>query len=105
MSLAAGFILPVTAQENVDTVSQKWLDQEYNIGVDLGITRENSTASVSVIKNDAVNQRSAKNVGNALIGHGKGLITRSPHSMCADSRASQVARPSSSSTESSVTST
>ena len=75
MSLAAGFILPVTAQENVDTVSQKWLDQEYNIGVDLGITRENSTASVSVIKNDAVNQRSAKNVGNALIGHGKGLIT------------------------------
>lgn len=75
MSLAAGIALPVTAQENVDTVTKQWLGQEYNIGVDLGINRDNSTASVSVIKNDAINQRSAKNVGNSLIGHGKGLIT------------------------------
>ncbi|MDE6532468.1 MAG: SusC/RagA family TonB-linked outer membrane protein [Muribaculaceae bacterium] len=75
MSLAAGIVLPVTAQEKEDTVVKQWLSQEYNIGVDLGITRENSTASVSVIKNDAVNQRSAKNIGNSLIGHGKGLIT------------------------------
>lgn len=71
----AGLSLPVTAQEKCDTVVKQWLDQEYHIGVDLGITRENSTASVSVIKNDAVNERSAKNIGNSLVGQGKGLIT------------------------------
>ena len=75
MSLAAGIAMPVFSQEKADSVAKTWLDQEYNLGVDLGITRENSTASISVIRNDAVNQRSAKNVGNSLIGHGKGLIT------------------------------
>lgn len=75
MSLVAGFALPITAQEKADTVVKQWLDQQYNIGVDMPVTRETSTASVSVIKNDAVNQRSAKNIGNSLIGHGKGLIT------------------------------
>ena len=75
MTLAAGLTLPATAQETADSVADSWLSQEYNIGVDLGITRENSTASVSVIKNDAVNQRSAKNIGNSLIGQGKGLMT------------------------------
>lgn len=74
MSLIAS-ALPSMAQEPVDTVVKEWLGQEYKIGVDLGVTRENSTASVSVIKNDAVNRRSAKNVANSLIGHGKGLIT------------------------------
>ncbi|MDE6695555.1 MAG: SusC/RagA family TonB-linked outer membrane protein [Muribaculaceae bacterium] len=75
MSLAAGISLSAFAQEGTDSVVNSWLNQEYNIGVDLGVTRENSTASVSVITNDAVNRRSAKNVGNSLIGHGKGLIT------------------------------
>ncbi|MDE6562124.1 MAG: SusC/RagA family TonB-linked outer membrane protein [Muribaculaceae bacterium] len=76
MTLAAGLTLPSVAQEAADSVApETWLSQEYNIGVDLGITRENSTASVSVIKNDAVNERSAKNIENSLIGHGKGLIT------------------------------
>lgn len=75
MSLAAGAALPVTAQETEDSVVNQWLTQGYNIGVNLGINRENSTASVSVIKNDAVNRRSAKNVGNALLGQGKGLIS------------------------------
>lgn len=76
LTLAAGTALPVMAQEPTDTIApETWLSQEYYIGADLGITRENSTASVSVIKNDAVNERSAKNVGNSLIGHGKGLIT------------------------------
>ncbi len=76
MTLAAGLSLPATAQEAADSIApETWLSQEYNIGVDLGVTRENSTASVSVIKNDAVNERSAKNIANSLIGHGKGLIT------------------------------
>lgn len=75
LSLIAGLAFPLAAQESADSLTSKWLSQEYNIGVDLGINRENSTASVSVIKNDAVNRRSAKNVGNSLIGHGKGLIS------------------------------
>ncbi|MDE5840043.1 MAG: Plug domain-containing protein, partial [Muribaculaceae bacterium] len=74
MTLAAGITLPAIAQEKEDSVVNRWLDQEYNIGVNTGITRQNSTASVSVIRNDEVNQRSSKNVGNSLIGQGKGLI-------------------------------
>lgn len=75
MTLAAGAALPVTAQESEDSVANRWLAQEYDLGVNLGVNRENSTASVSVIKNDAINRRSAKNVGNALLGQGNGLIS------------------------------
>lgn len=75
MTLAAGIALPAIAQEKEDSVVNKWLGQQYNIGTNLNVTRENSTASVAVIKNDAVNQRSAKNIGNSLIGHGSGLVT------------------------------
>ncbi|MDE6740850.1 MAG: TonB-dependent receptor plug domain-containing protein, partial [Muribaculaceae bacterium] len=74
MTLAIGISLPAIAQEKEDSVVNRWLEQEYNIGVNTGITRQNSTASVSVIRNDEVNQRSSKNVGNSLIGQGKGLI-------------------------------
>lgn len=75
MSLAVGTVLPALAEEQQDSVTREWLAQEYNIGVNLGVNRANSTASVSVIKNDALDRRSAKNVGNSLIGHGSGLIT------------------------------
>lgn len=75
MTLAAGLSLPVAAQEKQDTVVTQWLDQEYNIGVNGKVNRANSTASVSVIKIDDASERSAKNIGNTLIGQGKGLIT------------------------------
>ncbi len=75
MTLAAGIAIPAAAQEETDTVVNGWLAQEYHIGTNLPVTRQNSTASVSVIKNDAVDKRSAKNIGNSLIGHGSGLIT------------------------------
>ncbi len=74
MTLAAGITLPSLAQEKEDSVVNRWLEQEYNIGVNSKITRQNSTASVSVIRSDEVNQRSSKNIGNSLIGQGKGLI-------------------------------
>ncbi len=74
MTLAAGISLPSIAQEVEDSVVNRWLDQEYNIGVNAKVTRQNSTASVSVIRNDEVNQRSSKNIGNSLVGQGKGLI-------------------------------
>ena len=76
MSLAAGIAMPIMAQEEVDTVvANKWLAQEYDLGVDLGVNRENSTASVSVIRNEDVNLRSSKNIGNSLVGQGSGLMT------------------------------
>ncbi len=74
MTLAAGISLPAISQEVEDSVVNRWLDQEYNIGVNAKITRQNSTASVSVIRNDEVNKRSSKNIGNSLVGQGKGLI-------------------------------
>lgn len=77
MALAAGISLPATAQEKQDTVVASWLNQPYSIGVNSNVNRYNSTASVSVIKNDEVNQRSSKNIGNSLVGQGKGLISLS----------------------------
>ncbi|MCM1449062.1 MAG: SusC/RagA family TonB-linked outer membrane protein [Clostridiales bacterium] len=74
MTLAAGLSLPVNGQEKMDSVTDAWLNQHYSLGASLDVTRENSTASVSVIKNDAFSKRSGKNVGNSLIGQGKGLI-------------------------------
>ncbi|MCM1489999.1 MAG: SusC/RagA family TonB-linked outer membrane protein [Muribaculum sp.] len=74
MTLAAGIAIPAAAQEQGDSVVNKWLDQEYSIGVNSKVTRQNSTASVSVITSGEVNERSSKNIGNSLIGQGKGLI-------------------------------
>lgn len=72
----AGVVLPVSAQTDTEENAVKeYLDQTYSIGAEFDLTRENSTASVAVIKNTDVNRRSAKNVGNSLIGHGSGLIT------------------------------
>lgn len=75
MALAAGVSLPAAAQEKQDTVVGSWLNQPYYIGVNSNVNRYNSTASVSVIKNDEVNQRSSKNIGNSLVGQGKGLVS------------------------------
>ena len=75
LAMAAGAALPVLAEEQTDSVTDRWLDREFNTGVDLKITRRNSTASVAVIEMTDVNKRSAKNIGNSLIGHGSGLIT------------------------------
>lgn len=76
LTLAAAAVIPASAQETADSVvANPWLAQEYNIGVNLNVNRGNSTASVSVINNAEINERSAKSVDNALIGQGKGLIT------------------------------
>ncbi|MDE6654547.1 MAG: hypothetical protein K2K37_09205, partial [Muribaculaceae bacterium] len=70
-ALMAGVVIPASAQNDAeDSAVKEYLDQTYSIGTDFDLTRENSTASVAVIKNTDVNRRSAKNVGNSLIGHG-----------------------------------
>ena len=56
LSLLAGIALPVSAQ-----------DKE--------LTIEESTAAVSVITADKTDRRSAKNIGNSILGEGNGLIS------------------------------
>ena len=57
LSMLAGIALPASAQQ----------DKE--------LTLEESTAAVSVIKSDKTDRRSAKNIGNSIIGEGNGLIS------------------------------
>ena len=57
LSMLAGIALPVSAQQ----------DKE--------LTLEENTAAVSVIKSDKTDRRSAKNIGNSIIGEGNGLIS------------------------------
>ena len=50
-------------------------DQPVDIGGDRTFTREESTGAVSVITTDHLNRRSAKNIGNSILGEGSGLIS------------------------------
>lgn len=74
MALLAGFGLPAMAQYDiVDSVAFK--DQTVDVGANRTFTREQSTASVSVITNKDVNKRSGRNIGNSIIGKGNGLVS------------------------------
>jgi outer membrane receptor for ferrienterochelin and colicin len=95
LSLLAGLTLPVMAQEENQEQTDKFLGQTIDVGADKVLTREESTAAVSVITSDKTDRRSAKNIGNSIIGEGNGLISlqnggryaaQNPPSMFADSR-------------------
>ncbi len=74
LSLLAGSTLPAMAQYDiVDTVAYK--DQLMDIGAMKKFTREQSSASVSVIANKDVNKRGARNIGNNILGSGSGLVS------------------------------
>lgn len=74
LSLLAGISLPAMAQyEIIDSVDYK--SQTIDVGANRTFTREQSSASVSVITNKDVNHRGANNIGNNIIGQGNGLIT------------------------------
>lgn len=73
MSLCAAFTM--AAQAPADTTGNAWLDQPIDIGGDVNFTRAQSTAAVSVIVNDQIDRRSAKNIGNDILGQGSGLIS------------------------------
>lgn len=57
------------------TIVMEYAEQLVDIGANKVFTRQESTASVSTIYNKAFNQRAAKNISNALIGQGDGMIT------------------------------
>lgn len=73
LTLLAGLSLPAMAQyEIIDSVDYK--SQTVDVGANRTFTREQSSASVSVITNKDVNHRGANNIGNNLIGQGNGLV-------------------------------
>jgi TonB-dependent SusC/RagA subfamily outer membrane receptor len=70
LSLLAGFCLPAAAQQD-STFTRQTID----VGAEKTFSREQTTAAASVITRDNVDKRSAKNIGNSIIGQGNGLIS------------------------------
>lgn len=75
LSLFAGLCLPMTAQESNEEQTDKFVGQTINVGAERLLTREETTGSVSVISSETTDHRSAKNIGNSIIGQGNGLIS------------------------------
>ena len=75
LSLFAGLCLPTTAQESNEEQTDKFVGQTIDVGAERLLTREETTGSVSVISSETTDRRSAKNIGNSIIGQGNGLIS------------------------------
>ena len=78
LTLLAGIALPAAAQQDKDdtaTEGNAFVEQTIDVGAEKVFSRELSTAAASVITNDNVDKRSAKNIGNSIIGQGNGLIS------------------------------
>jgi TonB-linked SusC/RagA family outer membrane protein len=73
LTLLAGISLPAAAQK--DSTGISFVDQTIEVGANKDFTRAQSTAAVSVITNRDVNKRSAKNIGNSILGQGNGLVS------------------------------
>ncbi|MBO5626513.1 MAG: SusC/RagA family TonB-linked outer membrane protein [Prevotella sp.] len=74
LSLMMGMAMPSAAQ--TDSIqADAFLGQTIDIGADKVFTLEESTAAVSVITNRDTDRRSAKNIGNSILGQGSGLIS------------------------------
>ena len=73
LSLLAGLSLPAAAQQ--DSTGIAFADQVIEVGANKDFTRAQSTAAVSVITNRDVNKRSAKDIGNSILGQGNGLVS------------------------------
>ena len=73
LSLLAGLSLPAAAQ--TDSTAVGFGGQTFDVGAQKTFAREQSTAAVSIISRDNVDKRSAKNIGNSIIGQGNGLMT------------------------------
>ena len=74
LSLFAGLCL-TTAQESNEEQTDKFVGQTIDVGAERLLTREEATGSVSVISSETTDRRSAKNIGNSIIGQGNGLIS------------------------------
>ncbi len=76
MMAMAGASLPVMAQNQTDSLkADRFQKQTIDVGANINFDREQSTAAVSVITSDEISHRSARNIGNAILGQGTGLIS------------------------------
>ena len=76
LSVLASVGVPMAAQAQSDSIaSSKYASQTIDVGANVNFNREQSTASVSVITSDQISRRSEKNIGNAILGQGLGLIS------------------------------
>ncbi|MBQ8521705.1 MAG: SusC/RagA family TonB-linked outer membrane protein [Bacteroides sp.] len=75
LSLFAGLCLPMMAQETIEEQTDKFVGQTIDVGAEQVLTRGESTGSVSVITSETTDRRSAKNIGNSIIGQGNGLVS------------------------------
>ena len=73
LSLLAGLSLPAAAQQ--DSTVASFVDQVIEVGANKDFSRAQSTAAVSVITNRDVDKRSAKDIGNSILGQGNGLVS------------------------------
>jgi len=68
--------LPASAQVKIDSITpNRYAAQSIDVGADVNFSREQSTSAVSVITKESTNKRSAKNIGNSILGQGLGLTS------------------------------
>lgn len=68
--------LPASAQVKIDSIApHRYAAQSIDVGANVSFSREQSTSAVSVITSESTNKRSAKNIGNSILGQGSGLIS------------------------------
>ncbi len=76
LSLVVCLSIPAIAQQDDKAQSEsKYADQRIDVGADKVLKRGESTASVSVITSKFTDRRSARNIGNSILGQGGGLIS------------------------------
>ncbi len=78
LSLLACASMPSAAQnDSIKELSaaEKFAGQKIDVGADRTFTREEATAAVSVITSETTDRRSARNIGNSIIGQGLGLVS------------------------------
>ena len=74
--LLASLGLPAAAQtDSIAITGNAFVNQIIEVGANKSFSRAQSTASASVITNDNVNKRSAKNIGSSILGQGNGLVS------------------------------
>lgn len=67
---------PASAQVKIDSIApHRYAAQSIDVGANANFSREQSTSAVSVITSESTNKRSAKNIGNSILGQGSGLIS------------------------------
>ena len=76
MLLAVNCWTYTSSAQTADSIpTEEFLTQTIDIGADRTLSLDESTAAVSVITSRDTDRRSAKNIGNSILGQGLGLIS------------------------------